>query len=195
MFKRILPILCVFVLMLTLFVPFVSAATVSYVDPPEVEGYDLIIVYKEYNDGRYTAVYVTEGMFTEFDTAFYNEDVGRWEFFIRADTGARYMTKRLMDNGTWGDNGTTNAMQKAYPGSVDDMVYAIETIYDWETGEPFFPLPLWWTTQLTSLETLQGETIPQTMRTISILVLCGVGCLALLIGCPLLLKVLRRFLG
>lgn len=65
----------------------------------------------------------------------------------------------------------------------------IESTFSWydENGDPFFPPPLWVEMgQVTQGE--MGTLTNQTMETVTILVLCGVGCLALLI----LLNLLAR---
>lgn len=76
-------------------------------------------------------------------------------------------------------------------GKQSDIVWSSLAVYD-ENGNYFFPLALWAQILKTSQGALKMET-PKTTQTMKILIVCGVGCLALLIGLPLLLKVFRKF--
>lgn len=197
MFKKILPILGVFVILLSLCVPFASAA-VAYVEPPSYEEYDLVAVYRDYSLDRWKALYITKGHFDKFGTAYYNEAVGRYEIraYRDSDTTVEWYEMSLMDTGKWGSNGSTHVDSKViYPAAPSDMKYSIATIYYYGSDEPFFPTPLWKMTEKTFQAVLQGETIPQLTTTMWTLLLCGVGLIASLVVLPLFGKVLRRFLG
>lgn len=78
------------------------------------------------------------------------------------------------------------------------IVYSTLDVYDYETGEVVFqgpPRPLAEEIRKLTAETLEAETMPELSKTVLVVVLCGVGCLALVTSLVLLRKILPRFLG
>lgn len=125
---------------------------------------------------------------TSFDALYSNGVIT-----VTFDNPVGYQEFRLVD-GVWEDY--TAYVSKS--GSVEisytptsSMVDSSIDIYD-ESGELFFPQPR--TLEMVIRRGLR-EMVTVLRRTVLTLVLCGVGCLASLIGSEVLLKVSRRFLG
>lgn len=112
----------------------------------------------------------------------------------------------ILNNGKWSLVSYSNLGGGNYTGEVfEDInlnhkatIYEStkDVVYDTDWAQVFFPqtLPLLVTTmKLVAVETpIVGAEVLKTMK---IILLCGVGCLALLITLPLLARVLRRFLA
>lgn len=100
---------------------------------------------------------------------------------------------RELSNGpTW--LGTYSAAPDGYYSTpyVSEFLSSDVDIYDDSGNVVFQKAPLLW--EGVEAE-LKGKALPRILEAASTLTLCGVGLLALLIGCALLPKVLRRFLG
>lgn len=81
----------------------------------------------------------------------------------------------------------------SYVCDMTDIVWSSQDIY-FENGELFFPLPLWAQVLGVTEREMERETVPTMTNSAVSLVVCGIGCLVLLISLVLLVRVLRKYL-
>lgn len=90
------------------------------------------------------------------------------------------LTYRLSDDGEWYQHDSQSVDSTLFGDFEEiDMIYSTLSFYK-EDGTLFFPLPLWAEVE----KVTQGEmmtTLAETLGTMKILMVCGVGCLALLV--------------
>lgn len=79
-----------------------------------------------------------------------------------------------------------------YTYGFNDIIYSTVDIISADDGSVFFQRPLTLLEQL--LNPVQEQMGGKIMADLGILTVCGIGCLALLVGCSLVPKVLYRFL-
>ncbi len=100
-----------------------------------------------------------------------------------------------LTDGQWVSQGRTGNPSGGNFGGFEKIVYSNIDILD-KDGNVVFPLPpdpLAEEIMKLTGATMETETLPELNQTMLVVVLCGVGCLALLISLPLLSKTLRIF--
>lgn len=159
----------------------------GYPSLPVVDGNNQHSVYTEDEGGRTYYVFYSNASYTPTGT------VGD-QLTAKFDSNVNYKIFRCTDGKNWVETVSSSGYQYGL-GYTDDVVIVGSTFdfYD-ESGNLFFPLPLWVTVEQVTQGEMMGVT-NQLNQTMLILALCGVGCLALLIGLVLFGKVLRPYLG
>lgn len=170
------------------------ASEVSYpAFPPEDAQYKTYYII--YKDGSSIYSYATNT-----SDIYYNSQYD--EIYHNAVKGSIWIEKYQVtkDGKSWSKTSatTTNSSEKniVLYNASSNLLYTNFNIKDESTGKVFFQ-----SGRVTLAEKILqvGETeilvkMPEVLGTMKILTLCGVGCLALLISSPVLLKVLHRFL-
>lgn len=183
-----------------------STATAFAMDYPS----DLPPIPEEYAEDLY--IIYKFGDKTLLDIAFTDDHDNTYNVMYKPDsnlfriTGTNGFGLRMYEliNGEWvfqsasAYYSTAKANRNLKENDIGYFIYSTHNIYLWETDELVFPLPpvpLAEEIRELTEETLTVETMPELTETVLVVVLCGVGCLALAISLPLLKKVLSRFLA
>lgn len=156
---------------------------------PENNGSDSYVVY-EYHKG--VGLLIIDG---SDKSGYHVEYKGDNRLYVTVDHDWYLHWYHLEDN-EWvfetTYNETANRIVDFGMGTFYSFLYSDIDIYD-EEGELFFPLPLAEEIRGVAEETLTAE-IPELNKMVLVVVLCGVGCLALVTSLVLFRKVLPNFL-
>lgn len=171
------------------------AAETNYPEKPNIDG-DYKYVYFDTGEPYFVVFRSSDNDFS--DLKLYYEKDNNHESFIAKDlssSGKFTYSKYFYRNNQWNVESVNSTLGSAlfYYKSLIETSVNIYTALD--SDEVFFsvPLPPPLTVEMMVAEEApkMGERIIQVMK---IILLCGVGCLALLMALPILVKVLRRFL-
>lgn len=209
--KKFFAILGVAVLMMSVLCFSASAADVSTGDEV-ITGYDNFQYisgwkYKyhwdlEDEDNIYRYIIYTDNASIVPKSPTFRGSTGYYVFVVQNDTSSGFIQEYKYEKSTdrWyklsSHSGGTEKHYTLYSDTITFLRADVDVLDD--NGNVFFP-PASPTTELEvavremTVETL-GTEIPKLSPTVLTLVLCGVGCLALLIGLKILPKVLYKFL-
>lgn len=140
--------------------------------PPAVTGSNINSVMFSTGEGWKYTVYTSDVAYT------IRGEIYGTRYRANTEPSVNVVTYESYDGINWNQT-YSGKSASSYPGEVGyTLLSSTFTWYD-EGGEPFFPVPLW--KEMGALA--QGEMgvmILETMETMKILMVCGIGCLALL---------------
>lgn len=182
----------------------ISAFVMEYPsDLPELpSNHDSHILIYGSGNSKYLLIFEFEESTHMNAITFYDQDMGddTSRFVIRNGVSVKYYFYSL-NNNVWKHEQTTtfDANRHVITSAKNlEYIYSTLNVYDEDTNKMVFlatPVPLAEEIRILTEETMAEETMPELTQTIMTIVLCGVGCLALLILLPVLKKVYSRFLG